>query len=142
MIPHKITLQSSINVPVQLAWATLTEPKHIVKWNFASPQWHCPSATVDLAINGKFNYRMEAKDGSFGFDFSGVYSKIIPYQQLCYTLDDGRTSELTLSSDGTSTKIIQTFEAETENSVELQRNGWQIIMDNHKKYSEDLSITS
>ncbi len=132
-----ITVQATINAPIQKVWKFWTSSEHIVKWNQASDDWHTTFAEVDLREGGKFLSRMEAKDGSFGFDFWGVYDKLILNQQIEITLGDDRKVNVTFSSlDDDKTEVIQTFEAETTNPVELQRGGWQAILDNFKKYAE------
>jgi len=110
--------------------------EHITKWNSASEDWHTPRATNDLRTGGKFTSRMEAKDGSVGFDFGGTYSEVKPNQRIAYTMDDGRKVSITFSGDNKSTKVVESFEAESVNSTELQRGGWQSILDNFKKYTE------
>ncbi len=132
-----ITVKATINAPIQKVWMFWTSPEHIVKWNHASDDWHTTFAEVDLREGGKFLSRMEAKDGSFGFDFWGVYDKLILNQQIEITLGDDRKVSVTFSSlDDDKTEVIETFEAETTNPVELQRGGWQAILDNFKKYAE------
>jgi uncharacterized protein YndB with AHSA1/START domain len=131
-----ITVEATINAPVEKVWNHWTDPKHIIGWNNASKEWHTPRAENDLRVGGKFLSRMEARDGSAGFDFGGEYSKIEQYKCIDYTIGDGRKVHITFESDIKSTKVIETFEAEQLNSVELQRSGWQSILDNFKKYSE------
>jgi uncharacterized protein YndB with AHSA1/START domain len=126
----KITVKSSINAPIAKVWDYWNAPEHIVKWNSASPDWHTPKAENDLRIGGKFTSRMEAKDGSFGFDFGGTYDEVVPHQVISYTLDDGRKTRIAFSNDGTETKVIETFEAESTNPIEMQQGGWQAILDN------------
>ncbi len=132
----KITIESIINAEVSKVWNYFTDPKHITKWNFASDDWHCPDAVNDLRIGGKLNYRMEAKDGSFGFDFEAIYDEVITHKILSYTLLDGRQAKTSFEVFSGLTKVITTFEAEQQNSVDLQRNGWQAILNNFKKYVE------
>jgi len=131
-----ITVQASINLPLALVWKYWTTPEDIVHWNNASDDWHTPWAENDLRPGGKFTYRMEAKDGSFGFDFWGIYDKVILYEQIESVLGDGRKLNLLFSSDEQGTRVVESFEAEVTNPVELQRNGWQAILDNFKKYAE------
>ena len=107
-----------------------------MQWNSASPDWHTPRAENDLRTGGKFSSRMEAKDGSFGFDFGGTYDEVRPHEYIAYTLGDGRRVSITFTSNGNETHISETFEAESMNPVEMQRNGWQAIMDNFRKYAE------
>ena len=137
-IPVPITIETTVNVPVAKAWAVMTEPSHVVKWNAASPDWHTPKAENDLRKGGTFSYRMEAKDGSFGFDFGGTYDQVTLHSSYAYTMDDGRTVVVMFIPQGESTKIIETFVAESQNPPELQRGGWQAILDNFKKYAESI----
>lgn len=132
----KITVETTVNVTVEKAWEHWTNPQHITKWNHASDDWHTTKAENDLRVGGKFSSRMEAKDGSFGFDFSGVYNDIKIYELIAYTMDDGRTNKITFISKDSQTQVIETFDAENENPIELQRGGWQAILDNFKKYVE------
>ncbi|MDF2597122.1 MAG: Activator of Hsp90 ATPase 1-like protein, partial [Clostridia bacterium] len=113
-----------------------TEPKHITKWNNASEDWHTPFAENDLRVGGKFLSRMEAKDGSFGFDLSGIYDEVNLHEVISYTLPDGRKVKIIFVGHENKTDIIETFHAENENSIELQQKGWQAILDNFKKYAE------
>ncbi len=132
----KITVKTTVNVPVEKAWECWTEPNHITKWNNASDEWHTPVCENDLRTGGKFLSRMEAKDGSFGFDFGGIYDEVKLYRTIKYTLGDGRKVDISFVSKGNETEIIEMFEAEMENSIELQQNGWQSIIDNFKKYTD------
>lgn len=131
-----ITVQVDIHAPVKKVWKLWTDPKHIIHWNYASDDWHTPSAENDLRVGGKFVSRMEAKDGSMGFDFSGKYDKVELHKQIDTILDDERKVQVTFVDNGNETSVIESFEAETENSVELQKTGWQAILDNFKKYVE------
>ena len=133
----KITVQNTVNAPVEKVWKFWTSPEHITKWNTASEDWHTPRAENDLRIGGKFSARMEAKDGSFGFDFGGVYDEVKTNEKIEYTLGDGRKVNVLFSANGNETNVVETFDAETVNSVELQKNGWQAILDNFKKYVEN-----
>jgi uncharacterized protein YndB with AHSA1/START domain len=134
----KITVEVNINASIDLVWEYFNSPEHVVKWNAASEDWHTPRAINDLRVGGQFNNRMEAKDGSFGFDFIGVYSEVIAYQKISYTMEDGRTADIFFEKNGSGTKLTEVFVAETENSVELQKGGWQAILDSFKKYVESL----
>lgn len=134
----KITVQVTVKAAIEKIWKVWTTPADLMQWNTASDDWHTTKAENDLKVGGKFSYRMEAKDGSFGFDFGGIYDAVKTNQLIAYTMDDGRTSIITFEQKGNETNIIQTFEAETENSIELQKNGWQQIMNNFKKYTESL----
>ena len=131
-----ITVTAFVNAPVKKVWELWSRPDHIVKWNSASPDWHTPWAENDLREGGKFNSRMEAKDGSFGFDFGGVYDEVVENQLIKYTIGDGRKVEALFAAEGDSTKITETFEAEGTNPVEMQRGGWQAILDSFKSYAE------
>jgi len=131
-----ITIQAEINAPIEIVWKFWTTPEDIVKWNSASDEWHTPHAENDLTAGGIFNYRMEAKDGSMGFDFEGFYDKVIFNEYIEYTMGDGRKAKIDFKFNGTITNIIEAFEAESVNPIELQRGGWQAILDNFKKYAE------
>lgn len=133
-----ITIEAVINAPVEKVWMAWTTPEHIIKWNNASEDWHTTKATNDLKKGGHFSSRMEAKDGSFGFDFGGVYEEVKVNELLSYVLGDGRKVVVVFESDKDKTKITETFEAEKENPEEMQKNGWQAILNNFKKYTEGL----
>jgi uncharacterized protein YndB with AHSA1/START domain len=113
-----------------------TNPEYVTKWNSASPDWHTPHAENDLRPGGKFSYRMEAKDGSFGFDFAGVYDAVRPQEHFSYTMGDGRKVSNDFIAEGDTVTVICKFEAETQNSEEMQRFGWQSILDNFKNFTE------
>jgi uncharacterized protein YndB with AHSA1/START domain len=132
----KITIQARVLADRNKAWAHYTEPHHITQWNFASEDWCCPAASSELVVGGKFSWRMEAKDGSFGFDFEGMFTEILPLKKIKYALADQREVEITFSDlpEGTLVKID--FDAENENSLELQQSGWQSILDNFKSHTE------
>lgn len=132
----KITVEATIKAPIEKVWKFWNEPEHIKKWCAASDDWHAPKAENDVRIGGKFTTRMEAKDGSFGFDFGGTYDKVKTNEHLAYTMDDGRKTEITFASQGQETKVIETFDPEDQNPVEMQKGGWQAILDNFKKYAE------
>ena len=132
----KITIASAINAPVEKVWQLWSAPEHITKWCSASDDWHTPRAENDLRVGGTFSSRMEAKDGSFGFDFGGVYDNVKTNELIEYTLGDSRKVSIHFTPEGNGTKMTQTFEAENENPVEMQRAGWQAILDNFKKYTE------
>ena len=131
-----ITVHAVINAPIEKVWKDWTNPEAIVKWNNASDDWHTTEAVNDLRVGGKFNARMEAKNGSFGFDFYGIYDKVITNELIEYTLGDDRKVIIIFTKQGNNTQIIETFEAENTNSIELQKGGWQAILDNFKKYTE------
>ena len=131
-----ITVKSTIQSRIEKVWSFWTSPEHIVNWNNASADWHTPRAEVDLRVGGKFLSHMAAKDGSMGFDFIGTYTAITPHSLIEYVLEDNRKVRVEFVPGDASTEVIETFDAETENSVELQRIGWQAILDNFKKYTE------
>lgn len=131
-----ITVQTTIKAPIDKVWEKWINPEHIVKWNNASEDWHTPRAENDLRAGGRFLSRMEAKDGSTGFDFTGTYDLIKWEEIIEYTLDDGRKVKVQFIDEDDRTIVIETFEAEKENPIEMQRGGWQAILDNFKKYSE------
>ena len=131
-----ITVQATVNAPIEKAWEMWTLPEHITNWNFASGDWHSTRAENNLRPGGKFNYRMEAKDGSMGFDFSGTYTAIKENKNLEYRLDDGRNVQVHFSAVDGGTFVMENFEAENTNPAEMQKNGWQAILDNFKKYVE------
>ncbi|MET3728299.1 uncharacterized protein YndB with AHSA1/START domain [Fictibacillus halophilus] len=131
-----ITVETTVHKPIAEVWKYWTEPQHITGWSFASDEWHAPKAENDLKAGGKFLTRMEAKDGSFGFDFSGTYDEVKTNEYIGYTLDDGRKVTITFVSLDNETRIVETFEAEATNPVEMQEAGWQAFMDNFKKYCE------
>lgn len=133
-----INLNTIVDIPLEKAWELWTEPQHIVNWNYASDDWQTTGAQNDLRAGGKFSYRMEAKDGSFGFDFSGIHKEVKLFKFIDSLLDDGRILQVRFESRDGKTLINEDFEAEMENSVELQRTGWQAILDNFKKYAEGL----
>ena len=131
-----ITVQATINAPVAKVWEYWSKPEHITKWCAASDDWHAPKAENDLRAGGSFTTRMEAKDGSFGFEFGGIYDVVKPNQYMEYTLGDARKVKITFNEKGNTTEVIESFEAESENPVEMQKGGWQAILDNFKKYVE------
>lgn len=131
-----ITVSAIINAPVAKVWESWTDPKHIIHWNNASNDWHTPKAENDLRVGGKFLSRMEARDGSMGFDFTGEYSKIEKFKLIESTLGDGRKLQVHFEAVENGTRVTEVFEAEQENTIELQRTGWQAILDNFKKYVE------
>ena len=131
-----ITVENTINAPVEKVWECWTKPEHIIKWNNASDDWHAPRAENDLRVGGSFITRMEAKDGSMGFDFGGVYDAVKNNEFIEYTMGDGRQVKITFSAQGNRTRVVESFDAESTNSLELQQGGWQAILDNFKKYTE------
>ncbi|EKQ54755.1 MULTISPECIES: SRPBCC family protein [unclassified Clostridium] len=135
-----ITIKATINAPIETIWQYFTEPEHIKKWNNASEDWHTTVAENDLRVGGKFLSRMEAKDGSFGFDFGGVYDEVKLYDIITYTLGDGRKVSIDFFSSENKTEVTETFEAESTNSIEMQQMGWQAILDNFKSYTERTTL--
>ena len=133
-----ITVSADIHAPIKVVWESWTKPEHIVKWNNACADWHTPRAIVDLRVGGKFSSRMEAKDGSMGFDFEGVYDEVQPMKKITYTMADGRKVFIQFEEKESETRVIESFVPENTNPLELQRAGWQAIMDNFKKYTESL----
>jgi uncharacterized protein YndB with AHSA1/START domain len=135
-----ITVQAVVNAPVEQVWKLYTEPEHVMKWNNASNDWHTPRAENDLKVGGKFLYRMEAKDGSSGFDFNGTYKQVKTNELIVYSLTDGRQVEIIFTTkdddNDARTKIDTTFDAESTFPIEMQRDGWQAILNNFKKYVE------
>ncbi len=136
IVRKTITIENTINAQVARIWELWTGPQHIVKWNSASDDWHTTRAENDVRAGGRFLSRMEAKDGSFGFDFSGTYVDVKPNQYIEYTMDDGRKAEIFFTPLGSQTRVVVTFEAEDVNSLELQQGGWQAILNSFKKYVE------
>ncbi|MDO9184891.1 MAG: SRPBCC family protein [Bacteroidia bacterium] len=137
-----ITVQAIIDAPIEMVWKNWTTPTDIINWNSASEDWHTTKAENDLRIGGKFLSRMEAKDGTEGFDFVGVYDNVKTNELIEYTLEDDRKVKISFTSENGKTKVIETFEAESENSLELQFGGWQAILDNFKKYTEASLVNS
>lgn len=131
-----ITVNNTINAPVKKVWEYWTKPEHITLWNNASDDWYTPSAENDLRVGGKFIARMEAKDGSMGFDFGGVYDAVKENEYIEYTMDDGRKVIVHFTSKGDQTDVVESFDAEETNSIDMQRDGWQAILNNFKKYTE------
>ncbi|NII27293.1 polyketide cyclase [Pseudoflavitalea sp. X16] len=133
----KVTVSATVNAPVAKVWQYWNEPQHIMNWAFASPDWHAPAATNDLRVGGTFSTTMAAKDGSFSFDFGGVYDQVIEHKLIEYTLGDGRQVKITFEGNGNETKVTETFDPEDMHPVDFQQAGWQAILDNFKKYTEE-----
>ena len=132
----KITVQANINAPLKKVWNYYTNPEHIIHWNFASDDWCCPHAENDLRVGGIYNARMEAKDGSFGFDFEAIYTAIEFQKSFIYEMD-GREVIVTFDKNDLGKTIVNiSFDSENDNSLELQKNGWQAILNNFKNYVE------
>lgn len=132
----KITVEATIKAPIEKVWRLWTSPEHIMQWNNASPDWHTPKAENDLRKGGKFISTMEAKDGSFSFEFWGIYDEVDHLALITYTMGDGRKAEVKFTTEGDQTGIKETFEAESENPLDMQKAGWQAILDNFKRYAE------
>lgn len=131
-----ITVRTTINAPVDKVWNLWTDPKHILRWNYASDDWHTPRAENDLRVGGRFLARMEAKDGSAGFDFTGEYIKVEHNRQLEYIIADGRSVQVLFIPQGDVTTVMEAFEAEQTHPPEMQQAGWQSILDNFREYVE------
>jgi uncharacterized protein YndB with AHSA1/START domain len=131
-----ITIETTVNVPVDKVWTIWNEPKHIMQWCTASEDWQTTNSKNDLKAGGKFSSTMGAKDGSFSFDFEGTYTKVEKNKVIEYDIADGRKVKVIFTSEGNKTKVVETFDAEDQNPVEMQRGGWQAILDNFKKYTE------
>lgn len=137
MSSTKITVQAKVLTDRHKVWDYYMNPKHIVNWNFADSSWHCPAAENDLKVGGEYCARMEVKDGSFGFDFKAIYDEVKVGESFAYTLEDGRKVAGDFRDDNRSTILTLTFDAEDQNSIEMQRSGWQVILNNFKKYVEN-----
>jgi len=131
-----ITVETIVKAPVEKVWKFWTEPQHITRWCQASDDWHAPKATNDVRDGGKFSTTMAAKDGSVSFDFGGVYDKVRKNEFIEYTMGDGRKCKVTFRPEGNSTHVIETFDPESQNPIEMQRGGWQAILDSFKKHTE------
>lgn len=132
----KIIIQAIVSADIEKVWDYYTRPEHITKWNFANDDWQCPHASNDMRVGGKYIARMEAKDGSFGFDFEAVYDEIVGGDRFSYIMPDGREVNVNFNDADGRTEVSISFDAETENSIELQRQGWLAILNNFKKYTE------
>ncbi len=131
-----ITVYTTVQAPLEKVWQYFTMPAHISQWYFASPDWHAPAAESDLRAGGTFKIRMEAKDGSFGFDFEGVYTAVQTLAQIDYAMSDGRAVCILFEETAAGVLVTETFDPETENPIDMQRSGWQMILDNFKQYVE------
>ena len=132
----KITVEATIAAAVNKVWDYWTKPEHITKWNFATEDWLCPKAENDLQVGGKYHARMEAKDGSYGFDFEAVYDEVEEQKKLAYTMTDGRQATTVFETEGERTKVTTVLDAENQHDTEMQRAGWQSILNNFKQYAE------
>ncbi len=133
-----ITVQIVVNESIEKVWDAYTKPEHITNWAFASDDWHAPRAENDVRIGGRFLTRMESKDGSAGFDFTGTYREVESYKKIAYAMNDKREVSVTFEEMGNSTAVTVVFDPENENPLEMQKSGWQAILDNFKKYVERL----
>lgn len=137
MQENAITIESVVNAPVSKVWEFWNNPEHITKWAFASDDWEAPHAENDLRVGGKFTTRMSAKDGSEGFDFTGKYSTVNEQDLIEYEMSDGRQVKIKFEETPQGTRITETFDPENENPLEMQKQGWQAILNNFKKYVEE-----
>jgi uncharacterized protein YndB with AHSA1/START domain len=133
----EISIQTEVNAPLEKVWTTWITPSDIQKWNFASDDWSCPKAENNFSVGERFNYRMEAKDGSMGFDFEGTYTTIDNHKLIEYKLDDNRIVRISFEQTENGILVVESFEAEDENSAEMQKQGWQCILNNFKKHVEE-----
>lgn len=131
---EKIKISTTINARVETVWNAYNSAEDIKQWNHASDDWHTTSSSNDLRIGGKLIYRMEAKDGSMGFDFEGKYTELVPFKKIAYVMPDGRTVEIVFDMDYNKTKVEVSFDPELENPIQMQRDGWQAILNNFKSY--------
>lgn len=138
MNTQQLKAEVIVNKDATIAWNAYTRPEHITQWNFATDDWQCPSAENDLRVGGKYKARMEAKDGSFGFDFEAVYDEVRTNDYMAYTLGDGRKCSVKFLPEANSTKVEVLFEAESQNPAEFQQKGWQMILDNYKRHVDAL----
>ena len=132
----KIDIETVIDAPLSKVWDAYNNPADIKQWNAASDDWHTTDSAVDLRAGGKFRSRMEARDGSAGFDFEGEYTRVVPQKLVAYRMSDGREAQVEFAQEQQGVRVKNTFDAESENSPELQRAGWQAILDNFKRYVE------
>lgn len=135
---QQITVATTVPVAQERAWELYTDPNEVTRWNFATDEWHCPSASIDLRAGGTHKARMEAKDGSLGFDFEGTYVEVDAPRSLTLMLGDGRKSRTTFKPSAEGTMVETTFDAEPQNSIEMQRDGWQAILNNYRKIAEQV----
>jgi uncharacterized protein YndB with AHSA1/START domain len=134
---NEITIEATVNAPIDKVWKYWNEPEYITQWCAASPDWHAPAAQNDIKKGGAFTTTMAAKDGSFSFDFGGIYDEVITNELIEYTMGDGRKAKIVFSESGDQTKIVESFEPEETNPREMQQGGWQAILDNFKSYTEN-----
>lgn len=132
----QITVTTLVEAPIERVWEYWTSPEHIMEWNHASDDWHCPSATNNLVVGGKFCATMSANDGSASFDFEGTYTDVVEHERIEYSLADDRHISVTFEQEGNQVRVTEVFDAETENPIEMQQSGWQAILDNFRDYVE------
>jgi uncharacterized protein YndB with AHSA1/START domain len=132
----KITIETVVDAPLGTVWDAWNNPNDIMRWNSASEDWHCPSSSVDLREGGRFSSRMEARDGSAGFDFEGEYTRVVPREAIHYRMGDGREVSVRFSQREKGVHVSETFDADSEHSSEMQRAGWQAILDNFRRHVE------
>lgn len=135
---EKLVVKAEVNAPIEVVWNSFTNPEHVQQWNFAGDDWHCPSATNDFRVGGEFHYMMAARDGSFSFDFCGIYDSVEPHQSFEYHLADGRVIQVVFESTESGTIVTERFDPENENPLEMQTAGWQMILDRFKAHTESL----
>jgi uncharacterized protein YndB with AHSA1/START domain len=132
----KITIETLVKADLKAVWAAWNNPEDIKQWNAASDDWHTTQSSVDLRDGGKFSARMEAKDGSVGFDFAGTYTRIVPQKLIEYIMEDDRGVKVEFTEGAGGVLVRETFDAETQNEPEMQRQGWQAILDNFSRHVE------
>lgn len=132
----KIKVMVQMNKPLDRVWRYYTDPEHVKQWNYASDDWYCPKAENDLCEGGRFCYTMASRDGKAEFDFEGIYTKVIPMSHIAYAMEDGRQVTVDFIEKGDMTEVVVDFDAEGENKLELQRQGWQSILDQFKNHVE------
>lgn len=137
----RITIEANVAAPLEEVWKAWTSPADIQPWNAASEDWHCPSAEIDLSLGGKFSYRMEAKDGSMGFDLEGTFTKVCPYELIEFAIEDERLVAVEFAESDQSVTVRETFDAESTNSAEQQRQGWQAILDRFARHVEAKKVS-
>jgi uncharacterized protein YndB with AHSA1/START domain len=134
---QSVTIETTVNAPVEKVYELWNAPEHIIQWCTPGPDWHTPRVTNDLRVGGTYLARMEAKDGSMGFDLPATYDEVVPNEHIAYTMGDGRKVVIDYTEEGDQTRIVETFDAEDQHPVDFQRAGWQAILDNFKKYAEE-----
>ncbi len=135
---QNIIITTTVNITLQKAWDAFTKPEYVMQWNYASPDWHCPAATNNMQVGGEFHYTMAAKDGSFSFDFWAIYNVIENLKLIQCTMGDGRFFKTTFEQKAEGILVIEEFEPEKENPIEMQQQGWQSILNNYKLLAESI----